>query len=149
MVDYTTLGAAGRIRFTLGEAARRLEIAIASAAMGNDIWLKQVDEDLEDLSQALIEHIDVTESDNGLLSQIIEDAPRLVPDVDVVLADHAEICEAVDLAKDTISHARSDNVSDVRTAALDVLARLYAHRQRGADLVYDAYNVDIGGLSGE
>lgn len=149
MLDFTTLGAAGRIRYTLGEAARRLELAIASPAMGNDVWLKQVDEDLEDLSKSLVDHIHVTESDDGLLAQIIEDAPRLVSDVDVVLADHAEICEAIDLAKDTISHATADNISDVRAAVLTVLARLFEHRQRGADLVYDAYNVDIGGLSGE
>lgn len=149
MVDYTTLGTAGRIRYTLGEAARRLELAIASPAKGNDVWLKQVNEDLEDLTKALVDHIHVTESDDGLLAQIIEDAPRLVPDVDVVLADHAEILEAVDLAKDTIGHASSDNISDVRAAALALLARLFEHRQRGADLVYDAYNVDIGGLSGE
>ena len=34
--------------------------------------------------------------------------------------------------------------ADLRTAALRVLERLARHRHLGADLVYEAYQVDIG-----
>jgi hypothetical protein len=149
MVDYTALGTAGRLRHLLGEAASRLELAIAAPYQDNDLWRKQVDADLEQLRFSLMEHIELTEADDGLLDQIIEDAPRLIPDVDVILADHAELCEAVDLAKDIVAHAGIEDAHEIRAAVLDLLARLFAHRQRGADLVFDAYNVDIGGLSGE
>jgi hypothetical protein len=33
----------------------------------------------------------------------------------------------------------------VRAAATSLLARLARHRQRGADLVFEAYQVDVGG----
>jgi hypothetical protein len=149
MVDHTTLGTAGRIRYLLGEAASRLELAIAAPYQDNEMWRKQVDASLEELRFSLMEHIELTEADNGLLDQVIEDAPRLVPAVEVIMSDHAELCEAIDLAKDIVDHARIEDTHEIRSAVVDLLARLFAHRQRGADLVFDAYNVDIGGLSGE
>jgi hypothetical protein len=36
-------------------------------------------------------------------------------------------------------------VSVVREAATTALGRLVRHRQRGSDLVYEAYQVEIGG----
>lgn len=149
MVDDTALDDAGRIRYLLGEAASRLELAIAGPYQDNDLWRKQVDAALEELRFSFKEHIELTEADNGLLDQVIEDAPRLVPQVDVIMADHAEICEAIDLAKDMVDHAGIDNAREIRSCVVDLLARIFAHRQRGADLVFDAYNIDIGGLSGE
>ena len=146
MVDHTTLGMAGRAREELSAAAHRLERSLA--APRSDTWAKQVAEDLHELRSALTHHIELTEADNGLLSQIVEDAPRLVPDVEIIMADHTELCEAVDLALDIVDQS-ADRVHDVRSTVLDLLGRLYAHRQRGADLVFDAYNVDIGGLSGQ
>ena len=147
MVDHTMIGAAGRVRFLLGEAAQRLEKAIAGPA--NDVWRKQVDQDLEGLRITLIDHIRVTEGDEGLLAQVVEDAPRLVPDVEAITAEHAELCEAVDVAKDLVDRDAEDDAHEIRAAVVDLITALYAHRQRGADLVFDAYNVDIGGLSGE
>jgi hypothetical protein len=148
MSEHTTLGAAGRARFVLGTAARNLERAIASPVHDRELWGKQVAQDLDTLREALTEHVDITEGDNGLLAQIMEDAPRLASAIDVILADHAELCEAVDQIQDTLDHT-PDQTHDIRAGIIDALARLTAHRHRGADLVFDAYNVDIGGLSGE
>ena len=36
-------------------------------------------------------------------------------------------------------------VDDLRTELTALLAALAKHRQRGADLVYEAFDVDIGG----
>jgi hypothetical protein len=36
-------------------------------------------------------------------------------------------------------------VEHQRRHALELMAALVRHRQRGADLVYEAYSVDIGG----
>jgi len=147
-VDNTSLGVAGRARFILGYAARTLERAIASPSQDVELWRKQVEHDLGGLRQALTEHIRITEGDDGLLSQILDQAPRLAAAVDVILADHAELCEAVDAIQDILDGSRED-VHEIRTQVIGVLSRLSAHRHRGADLVFDAYNVDIGGLSGE
>jgi hypothetical protein len=37
-------------------------------------------------------------------------------------------------------------VSSVRRQVTTLLGRLTLHRQAGADLVFDAYNVDIGAM---
>jgi hypothetical protein len=149
MIDHTTIEAAGRVRYLLGEAAQELERAVSAPARGSAIWRKQVDYCLGELRTTLIEHIELTEGADGLLDQITEDEPRLVPDVEVILADHAELCEAVDLAKDLVEQDRADDAHEIRAAVLDLIGRLYAHRHRGSDLVFDAYNVDIGGLGGD
>ena len=39
----------------------------------------------------------------------------------------------------------TDAVEAVRVAAVDVLGAISRHRQKGADLVWEAYSVDIGG----
>jgi hypothetical protein len=39
----------------------------------------------------------------------------------------------------------STDVEAVRELAIALLAKLSRHRQRGADLVYEAYQTDIGG----
>ena len=146
MVDNTTLSMAGRAREELSASAVQLERSLA--APRSDLWAKQVEEDLHQLRIAITHHIHITEADNGLLEQVVQDSPRLVPDVEVIMADHTELCEAVDLALDIVDHS-ADRVHDIRSTVLDLLGRVYAHRQRGADLVFDAYNVDIGGLSGQ
>lgn len=148
MSEHTTLGAASRARFVLGTAAQALERAIAAPAQDLELWRKQVDQDLETLRVALTQHVDITEGDSGLLAQILQDAPRLASAVDVILADHAELCEAVDLTQDILDQT-PDRTLDIRGAVIDMLSLLTTHRHRGADLVFDAYNVDIGGLSGE
>ncbi len=146
VVDNVALSLAGRAREELSIAASRLERSLASPR--TDLWVKQVEEDLHDLRDALTRHIAITESDDGLLAQIVDDSPRLVPEVDIILAEHSELCEAVDLAADIVHMADPERIYDIRTTVLDLLGRLYAHRQHGADLVYDAYSVDIGGING-
>ena len=39
----------------------------------------------------------------------------------------------------------ADMVEAIRESLVDVLRSISRHRQRGADLVYEAYHVDIGG----
>ena len=36
-------------------------------------------------------------------------------------------------------------VDAIRTAVLELLGEIARHRQRGADLIFEAYDVDIGG----
>ena len=39
----------------------------------------------------------------------------------------------------------ADAVAARREAATELVGRIVRHRQRGADLIYEAYEVDIGG----
>ena len=39
----------------------------------------------------------------------------------------------------------TEDVEQVRALGTSLLGRIVRHRQRGADLVYEAYEVDVGG----
>ncbi|MDH3728159.1 MAG: hypothetical protein OER77_11565, partial [Myxococcales bacterium] len=77
------------------------------------------------------------------LAQLTDDAPRLVNKIDRVRDEHPELTQQV---ADAITSAKeSSDAEDLRSEVMAVLVSIVRHRQRGADLVYEGYNVDIGG----
>ena len=93
-------------------------------------------------------HVDFTEQEDGLYDDILAVAPRLAHRVDQLRQEHNEIAIAlsdcltrVELVPNT---AHADWVSARREDCNALLGRLIRHRQRGADLVYEAY-VEVGG----
>lgn len=132
-------------RHSLMTAMSRLESVIASPAAAEG-WLDAVSMATDAVRLAFGEHVEVTEGDAGLLSEILEIAPRFATEVELIEAEHEEIEEALDLASLTIGgtfEMGSNDPQPVRERAVTLLGRLGLHRQRGADLVYEAYNVDI------
>ena len=93
-------------------------------------------------------HVDFTEQEDGLYDDILAVAPRLAHRVDQLRQEHNEIAIAlsdcltrVELVPNT---AHADWVTARREDCNALLGRLIRHRQRGADLVYEAY-VEVGG----
>ena len=89
-------------------------------------------------------HVDFTEQEDGLYDDILESAPRLAHRIDQLRQEHNEITIAlsdcltrVELVPNT---AHADWVSARREECNALLGRLVRHRQRGADLVYEAYS---------
>ena len=120
-----------------------LETVVAGPS-ASEGWLGRVYESLDDLLEALQAHIDEVEGPDGLLAQIIDEEPRLSAETDEFRREHVELLEACERTRKAILGARL--VADgarVRRTVTSLLGRLTAHRQRGSDLVYDAYNVDI------
>jgi hypothetical protein len=99
---------------------------------------------LEDLRSALQRHVVETEADGGLLNQILTDAPRLANAVYRLRQDHVELSDAVAALLIRPAPGNGDSAA-IRDAGLSLLGQLARHRQRGADLLYEAYNVDVGG----
>ena len=101
---------------------------------------------LVELSADVREHIDITEGPNGLHRELLRTAPRLSGAVARLAREHALIRDLVDnlLARvgDPEIEADVDRVRDLGTA---LLGRLVRHRQRGSDLIYEAYTAEIGG----
>jgi cytochrome b len=142
-----TFEAVRRRRQDLEEALCSLETAIASPAPGREAeWVQKVRLQLSALAASLDRHIEVTEGSGGLHEDILWTAPRLGAMVLRLCADHRAIRESI-LALSALSRFAPDDrklVDEIREAALTLLARLARHRQIGADLIYDAYEVDIG-----
>jgi hypothetical protein len=70
------------------------------------------------------------------LRDVIADAPRLANTVRTLESDRRDILAAFDL----IAARRVD-----RAATENLMARLNEYRQRAADLLFEAYAVDLGG----
>jgi hypothetical protein len=91
-------------------------------------------------------HVDITEGRDGLYRDLLQTSPRLSGAVASLTREHALITGHVDdlLARVATPDAMED-VDRVRDLATALLGTLVRHRQRGSDLVFEAYDVDIGG----
>lgn len=147
----TPRGSSGRVeiararRHSLGGAMTALESAVAAPAAAAG-WFDSVGKAIANLRVALDDHIEATEGLEGLLAELVEVAPRLAGEVGLIKAEHEELVETLERADMTLKAAvelASDDPEPVRRRIMTLLGRLSLHRQRGADLVYEAYNVDI------
>ena len=127
------------------EAIIELEQALAVPA-GDDPqgWGAMLASPIESMREILAGHIVATEGPDGFYDEILDQAPRLARGVERLRSEHEPLLQdTVALAARLGSVAGDDDVDAVRADALGLIQRLLAHRHRGAELVYDAYAVDI------
>jgi hypothetical protein len=141
------LDAVRRARAELVESMGILEAALAApASAGASGWASRVDSALARIAADFREHIALTESPGGLHADIVATAPRLAGGVRALAGEHGPIAETVDdLRTELSAEPNADGIEAIRETGTSLLARLARHRQRGADLVYEAYESDIGG----
>jgi Hemerythrin HHE cation binding domain len=141
--DAAPLAAARRHRAELLQAIQSFERSLAVPA-GDPAWRDRVAARLGALRAAFAEHVVVTEGADGLYAEVLNHAPRLSRAVHVLIREHAALAAAMDALQRQVSVGRP-SIEEVRGWASDLLRELSRHRQRGADLVYEAYATDIGG----
>jgi hypothetical protein len=137
-------------RKTLHDALVHLEEALSSPAAGRiEDWTAHVDREMHEVEAAFEQHVVVTEQPDGLYDEILERAPRLAGNVGKLRDEHPEISEGIRHTLNRLEHERigSDDwpVDQARDDLQRFIGGLIRHRQKGADLVWEAYNVDIGG----
>ena len=145
--DQAFLEELRRHRAELRESLSALEDALAAPATSDRArWAQRVHVALVELSGDFREHIDITEGPNGLFRELVKTSPRLSDAVASLTREHVLICGQVDnlLARVTAPDVIKDVVR-VRALGTMFLGRLVRHRQRGSDLVFEAYQFDIGG----
>ena len=136
-----------RHRAELLESMRAVEQALEAPAVGDvAAWAQRVSVALIELEADFREHVQLTEGADGLYRSMREVAPRLSNVVRTLTADHARIRAAVtQLVTTTAGPVGTADTARIRQAGTSLLGRLSRHRQRGADLVFEAYQTDIGG----
>ncbi len=144
------LGEARKRRQTLHDALVHLEMAISSPAAGRvPDWTAQVTKDLVGVRDAFDQHIEATEKPGGLYEEIMERAPRLVHTVNKLREEHPSIAASIASTVDRVEGGEVGTdawpIDQVRDDLQRLIGGLVRHRQKGADLVWEAYNVDIGG----
>jgi len=145
--DQAFLEKLRRHRAELRESLSAVEDALAAPATADRArWAQRVNVALVELSGDLRQHVDITEGPNGLYRDLVKTSPRLSGAVASLTREHVLICGQVDslLARVTAPDVVED-VDRVRGLCTALLGRLVRHRQRGSDLVFEAYQFDIGG----
>ena len=136
-----------RRRAELRETMGELERALAAPASGRPAeWADGVRRALVVLESDFREHIAVTEGPNGLHQDIVAAALRLSNGVERLTLEHGLITEQVNNLLAWFSAPVSpEDIERLREGATSLLGLLVRHRQRGADLIYEAFVVDVGG----
>jgi len=127
------------------EAMLGLERAMATAA-GDDVegWAAQATTAALDMRSVLKHHVSETEARGSFYDDVAEHFPNLIPAANRLQAEHGPLRAGVDELVETLSVVHGDaGIERARSQALEVLRALFEHRHHGADLVYDAYNVDV------
>ena len=147
-----------RRRAELLESINALEQALA--APGQQLrWVERVSNALFELSGDLSDHVDLTEGPGGLYSRVLRTSPRLAHHVDRLTQEHTKLTELIGELRSALglrdnSSAQPDaspvepmqeDPVRIRECGTKLMGALVRHRQRGADLMYEAYSVDIGG----
>lgn len=125
----------------------RLERAAARPATDRiELWCGNFRAQLADVRTAFQYHVEVTEARDGLFADIIAKAPRLAPRAEELRRDHRIIEAAISRATAAIDAEEAPTlrtVAGARDATVDLISRISRHRHLGAEIVYDAFNVDI------
>jgi hypothetical protein len=131
----------------LRETLNLLEAASAAPARGREmIWGEAVHATLVMIADDFGAHVEVTEGPGGLHEAILAGAVRLANAVDALTGEHGEIAEEIaELVADSAAPVGPGDMDDLRERATRLLGHLVRHRQRGADLIYEAYATDVGG----
>jgi hypothetical protein len=145
-----TLAETAKRRADLHQALVAVEQATSRAATGRESdWTKGVVLRLEDLSHAIAEHVEVTERDGGLYDEICGLAPHLSGKIDRLREEHPVLRRETEELTSRFRTTEPGGGWPIEAARDDLqrlLGRLVRHRQLGSDLVWEAYNLDIGGI---
>ncbi len=134
-------------RAEMRERLGDLERALAAPAPGQEVvWGEAVHATLTTMAGDFAAHVEVTEGPGGLHESILGGDLRLANAVDALTREHNAVGRQLGaLVADSEAPVTSADVEALRDRATDLLAQLARHRQRGADLIYEAYATDIGG----
>lgn len=142
---------ATRIRADLHNALIEAEDALAAAAPGRFLeWSATVLKSLIHLHDAFSDHIANTERPDGLYQEVLDREPRLRDTIARIKAEHPAISGSIHIERDRLRAVLEEGLQvpadDIRRDVAKILGRITQHRQHGADLVYEAYFVDLGGM---
>jgi hypothetical protein len=134
-------------RAELHESLNSLELALAAPSPDREVqWGEQVYIAMLELSEDFSAHIAVTEGPDGLHQAIVAADVRLANGVVALTAEHATIDAAISaLVSECRGPVAPEAVAVIREDGTSLLGKIIRHRQRGADLIYEAYAFDVGG----
>jgi len=137
-------------RAGLKTALSNLELALAAPFANRVEWVTNVRSALSVVHDVWTRHIVETEAPGAFLDELVTESPRLSTPTSRLRREHSDILATIVRAEKRLATPAEDDAyvawaEDLRVELTALLAALARHRQRGADLVYEAYAVDLGG----
>jgi hypothetical protein len=117
--------------------------ALATSA-GEPSWRERLIVHLGPVQQGFADHVRVTEGPTGLYAALLHEAPRLDRGVRRLTGEHTAIAAAI-TALQQAATLPGVSAEELRDRVGRLLGALDRHRQRGADLLWEAYQADLGG----
>jgi hypothetical protein len=133
-------------RAELREAVGAVRDALAAPVARGGAWRERVRAALAELAHDFADHVALTEQEGGLYENALLRAPRLSMAVDRLRVEHVELRDAISGYLAVLEHGGTTaDLPAFREEMSELVGRLVRHRQRGGDLVHEAYHVDLGG----
>ncbi|MGX1613904.1 hypothetical protein ACWIF8_08425 [Micromonospora chalcea] len=120
------------------------DLRALARATGGPRWRERLLTDLDPVRQGFTEHVRVTEGPGGHYADLVRAAPRLHRGVRLLVAEHAAILAALAALQHAVRLPGAP-AAQVRARTVDLLRALDRHRRHGADLLWEAYQADLGG----
>jgi Ala-tRNA(Pro) deacylase len=141
--ERMSLATALELKERLYDSLISVRRAVGAPIASGDRWRKRLRRELIKLARAADDHVAETEAPNGLLAEIVEEAPRLWREADGLRAEHVMLVR--ECARVLSQVEGSGSPLSLRRQVNTLLGQFERHRYQGADLVYEAFDVDIGG----
>ncbi|MDR7279096.1 hypothetical protein [Catenuloplanes atrovinosus] len=118
--------------------------AIADPVHDGLAWRERVASRLRGLRGAFDEHMRATEGPAGHYAALVDSAPRLALGVSGLVREHTDVLDRIRALQEHVDEGRP-GTEEIQAWARLLVHQIFAHRQRGADLVLEAYHTDLGG----
>ena len=130
-------------RIDLSRAGAELHDLLSEGMPADDPvgWVRQLEDKLGQLSQALTGFC--SDCDHGLYDDCIELAPRLVPQVNKLRSEQVQLQASVQEQIERL-HTQEPGPS-LHRSMTDIVHKVGQLNHHAVDLVYSAYDTDLGG----
>jgi Hemerythrin HHE cation binding domain len=133
-------------RAELRDSVAAVDEALASPIARGGAWRERVRAALAELAHDFRDHIALTEGAGGLYDRVRAGDPRLSGKVQRLTREHERYREDIDAYLAVLEHGgTAADLPAFREEVTTLMGQLVRHRQKGADLVWEAYDVDLGG----
>lgn len=128
-------------------AMEQVQQSLADSGLDPAVWLARLDSEVQGLRAAFDHHVSVHEVDS-FFAEILHGRPHLISHVRRLEQDHQSLDRALVALQSQLGAARTDAsaaAAEVQRSCRELLESLARHRRRGATLVWEAFNHDLGG----
>jgi hypothetical protein len=146
-IPRPSASARSRGRTELVDVATALVRAVSRPAVREGEWLADVHKAVLRVQDELDAHRAITRRPGGRYAELIGTDPRLGPSVARLVAEQDELVDTVARILRAIERAEPNSaaIGPVRERVRRMSRTLVRHAHRSDDLVYEAFDVDLGG----